>query len=220
MKMQVGNPMKLNLEEIVNIFARQNPRRMVLDLKIQGDIFVEVDTCSYEATSLWWEMIPTSMRGFTPPGAKLILLFALLGAALATPLEAEENSLTADDLIKMEDDDSELELQQYKAELMPAYAISAEEHAEPLQFHHEGMKMGLLCSQCKTTAGYLIEITKSDKTKVGAWKKLSAKCKSLSFFLKMACNYNVSHYFDRLWNYLKGHQNANADSLCQGIKAC
>ena len=63
-------------------------------------------------------------------GVKLILLFALLGAALATPLEAEENSLTADDLTKMEDDDSELELQQYKAELMPAYAISAEEHAE------------------------------------------------------------------------------------------
>ena len=36
--------------------------------RIQGDIFVEVDTCSYEAASLWWEMIPTSMRGFTPPG--------------------------------------------------------------------------------------------------------------------------------------------------------
>ena len=36
--------------------------------RIQGDMFVEVDTCSYEATSLWWEMIPTSMRRFTPPG--------------------------------------------------------------------------------------------------------------------------------------------------------
>ena len=51
-------------------------------------------------------------------GAKLILLFALLGAALATPLEAEENSLSANDLTKMEDDDSELELQQYEAELI------------------------------------------------------------------------------------------------------
>ena len=61
-------------------------------------------------------------------GAKLILLFALLGAALATSLEAEENSLTADDLTKVEDDDSELELQQYTTELMPA--ISAEEDAE------------------------------------------------------------------------------------------
>ena len=43
-------------------------------------------------------------------------------------MEAEKNSLSANDLTKMEDDDSELELQQYEAELMPAYAIS--EHAE------------------------------------------------------------------------------------------
>ena len=31
--MHIHYSMKLNLEEIVNIFARQNPRRMVLDLK-------------------------------------------------------------------------------------------------------------------------------------------------------------------------------------------
>ena len=31
--MHIHYSMELNLEEIVNIFARQNPRQMVLDLK-------------------------------------------------------------------------------------------------------------------------------------------------------------------------------------------
>ena len=62
--------------------------------------------------------LTTDFKNVWSRRAKLILMFALLGAALATPLEAEENSLSANDLTKMEDDDSELELQQYEAELI------------------------------------------------------------------------------------------------------
>ena len=59
--------------------------------------------------------------------AKVILMFALLGAALAlrAPSEAEANGLSAE----MEGDQSEPALQQDTAELMLTYAKMAEEHA-------------------------------------------------------------------------------------------
>eukprot|EP00731_Ephydatia_muelleri_P036564 Em0279g2a len=136
--------------------------------------------------------------------AKVILMFALLGAALAfrAPSEAEANGLSAE----MEGDESEPALQQDTAELMLTYAKMAEEHANLLQFRHEVMKMGLLCGPCKTAVGYLLDIVKNDNTKAsnGATCKnrLRSKCNSLSFFYKTSCNYVVDNYFDRLWNYL------------------
>lgn len=61
--------------------------------------------------------------------AKVILLFALLGTALAfrTPseLEDEENSLLS---AETEGDESELALQEDKAEMLLTYAKLAEEH--------------------------------------------------------------------------------------------
>ena len=61
--------------------------------------------------------------------AKVILMFALLGAALAlrapSEADAEANGLSAE----MEDDESELALQQDTAELMLTYMKMAEEHA-------------------------------------------------------------------------------------------
>lgn len=65
--------------------------------------------------------------------AKLILLFTLLGTALAfrTALsEAEGNLPLQDDLTEMKDEELELTLQQDTAQLMLAYAKIAEEHAE------------------------------------------------------------------------------------------
>ena len=61
---------------------------------------------------------------------KVILLFTLLGTALAsrTLSKAEANSLT--DYAEMQDEDLELTLQQDKAQLMLTYAKIAEEHAE------------------------------------------------------------------------------------------
>ena len=64
------------------------------------------------------------------PDAKVILLFALLGTALAftTPNVVEEDSLPAS---------PELTLQQDKAELMLTYAKIAEQHAEVYISIHE-----------------------------------------------------------------------------------
>ena len=67
--------------------------------------------------------------------AKLILLFTLLGTALAfrTALSEAEGNLPwqdIDDLTEMKDEELELTLQQDKAQLMLTYAKIAEEHAE------------------------------------------------------------------------------------------
>ena len=64
--------------------------------------------------------------------AKVILLFALLGTALAfrttsTLSKAEENT---GDLKEMQENKLELALQQEKAELMLTYDKIAQEHAE------------------------------------------------------------------------------------------
>eukprot|EP00731_Ephydatia_muelleri_P020813 Em0013g540a len=150
--------------------------------------------------------------------AKVILMFALLGAALAfrAPSEAEANGLSAE----MEGDESEPALQQDTAELMLTYAKMAEEHANLLQFRHEVMKMGLSCDSCKTAFGYLLDIVKSDNTKAsnGAKNRLRSKCNSLSFLYKTGCNYVLNNYFDSLWNYLS--QQANADYTCRKVTLC
>ena len=61
---------------------------------------------------------------------KVILLFTLLGTALAsrTLSKAEANSMT--DYAEMQDEDLELTLQQDKAQLILTYAKIAEEYAE------------------------------------------------------------------------------------------
>ncbi|KAL5471116.1 hypothetical protein EMCRGX_G029197 [Ephydatia muelleri] len=150
--------------------------------------------------------------------AKVILMFALLGAALAfrapSEADAEANGLSAE----MEDDESELALQQDTAELMLTYMKMAEEHANLLQFRHEVMKMGVFCGPCKTAVGYLLDIVKSDNTKNGAKNRLSSKCNSLSFVYKTGCNYVLNNYFDRLWNYLS--ERADADYVCQKVTVC
>ncbi|KAL5471112.1 hypothetical protein EMCRGX_G029202 [Ephydatia muelleri] len=150
--------------------------------------------------------------------AKVILMFALLGAALAfrAPSEAEANGLSAE----MESDESELAIQQDTAELMLTYMKMAEEHANLLQFRHEVMKMGFFCDPCKTAVGYLLDIVKSDNTKAsnGAKDRLRSKCNSLSFLYKTGCNYVLDNYFDRLWNYLS--EQANADYVCRKVTAC
>ncbi|KAL5471104.1 hypothetical protein EMCRGX_G029183 [Ephydatia muelleri] len=148
--------------------------------------------------------------------AKVILMFALLGAALAfrAPSEAEANGLSAE----MESDESELALQQDTTELMASYMKMAEEHANLLQFRHEVMKMGFFCGPCKTAVGYLLDIVKSDNTKNGAKNRLSSKCNSLSFLYKTGCNYVLNNYFDSLWNYLS--ERADADYVCQKVTAC
>ena len=66
--------------------------------------------------------------------AKVILMFALLGAALAfrAPSEAEANGLSAE----MESDESELALQQDTTELMASYMKMAEEHANVHRILH------------------------------------------------------------------------------------
>ena len=71
------------------------------------------------------------VRNMSGLDAKVILLFTLLGTALAfrTPNMVEEDSLSPD-LTETEDDASELALQDDKAELMLTYAKIAEEHAE------------------------------------------------------------------------------------------
>ena len=68
---------------------------------------------------------------------KVILMFALLGAALAfrAPSEAEANGLSAE----MESDESELVIQQDTAELMLTYMKMAEEHANVCCMLHECM---------------------------------------------------------------------------------
>lgn len=67
--------------------------------------------------------------------AKVILLFTLLGTSLAfrTPSEVEARISLAD-LKEMENDESELSLQEDKAELMLMYAKIAEEHAEVFNY--------------------------------------------------------------------------------------
>ena len=153
--------------------------------------------------------------------AKVILLFTLLGTALAfrTPNMVEEDSLSPD-LTEMEDDASELALQQDKAELMATYAKIAEEHAELLQFRHEVMKMGLTCEVCKTAAGYLLDYAKSDTSKNRVKDKITQKCNTLSYFFKSGCKWVVNSYFDQLWYYLSTNRKSNADYLCKRAKLC
>ena len=68
---------------------------------------------------------------------KVILLFALLGTALAfRTSNVDEADSPSADVTEMEDDELELAPQQEKDELMLMYAKIAEEHAE------------VYCTQC------------------------------------------------------------------------
>ncbi|KAL5481707.1 hypothetical protein EMCRGX_G021935 [Ephydatia muelleri] len=155
--------------------------------------------------------------------AKLILLFTLLGTALAfrTALsEAEGNLPLQDDLTEMKDEELELTLQQDTAQLMLAYAKIAEEHAELLQFQHEVMKMGLFCDPCKSVVGYLLDFAMSDKIKDIVKGELETKCSSLSFVLKTGCSFVVDHFFESLWKSIRDHRNADAELLCRSVQTC
>eukprot|EP00731_Ephydatia_muelleri_P016165 Em0009g589a len=144
---------------------------------------------------------------------KVILLFTLLGTALAsrTLSKAEANSLT--DYAEMQDEDLELTLQQDKAQLMLTYAKIAEEHAELIQFRHEVMKMGLFCTPCKKVVGYLLDLAMSDKIKDIVKGELDTKCSSLSFVLKTGCSFVVDHFFDTLWKSIRDHRDTVGPNL-------
>ncbi|KAL5481670.1 hypothetical protein EMCRGX_G021879 [Ephydatia muelleri] len=151
---------------------------------------------------------------------KVILLFTLLGTALAsrTLSKAEANSMT--DYVEMQDEDLELTLQQDKAQLILTYAKIAEEHAELIQFRHEVMKMGLFCTPCKKVVGYLLDLAMSDKIKDIVKGELDTKCSSLSFVLKTGCSFVVDHFFDTLWKSIRDHRDTDAEILCQaGMQA-
>ena len=93
--------------------------------------------CSRSFLFLRLDQIAETCGNMSRLEANVILMFALLGAALAfrAPSEAEANGLSAE----MEGDESELALQQDTAELMLTYMKMAEEHANVHRLLHVRM---------------------------------------------------------------------------------